>query len=178
MGFLKGPKRGLAGVSAIPSGALAVILLIVFALQPLPAIAGTQMPLTRSRDGHSLAYYKHRTFKAVFEVPGNPKMWPAVILVLTHNIASLIGHGIRTKIILVAPGPTIHFFMPKYDAANYKKLAVLRRYGVRMLACHAALVAFNVSKKQLFPFVGVAYPNGVTYLLKKQAQGYPYYVWP
>lgn len=134
--------------------------------------------VTRSRNGHSLYYYKHRTFKAVFEVPGNPKMWPAVVLVLTHNIASLIGHGIRTKIILVAPGPTIHFFMSKFDAANYKKILALRRMGVRMLACHAALVAFHVHVKQLFPFVGVAYPNGVTYILKKEAQGYPYYVWP
>ncbi|MHB1566909.1 MAG: DsrE family protein [Acidiferrobacter sp.] len=156
----------------------ATLLPAVFMLQSSSAFASTRPPLTRSRNGHSLAYYKHRTFKAVFEVPGNPKLWPAVALVLTHNIASLIGHGIRTKIILVAPGPTIHFFMAKYDAANYKKLVALRRLGVRMLACHAALVAFHVSEKQLFPFVGVAYPNGVTYLLKKQAQGYPYYVWP
>ncbi len=159
---------------ALFGGVLALALVM-----PVSTVMAKDMSgITRSRNGHSLYYYKHRTFKAVFEVPGNPKMWPAVILVLTHNIASLIGHGIRTKIILVAPGPTIHFFMSKFDAANYKKILALRKMGVRMLACHAALVAFHVHVKQLFPFVGVAYPNGVTYILKKEAQGYPYYVWP
>ena len=154
------------------------VLSLMLVMPVCAAIGNSLGAVTRSRNGHSLYYYKHRTFKAVFEVPGNPKMWPAVVLVLTHNIASLIGHGIRTKIILVAPGPTIHFFMAKFDAANYKKILALRKMGVRMLACHAALVAFHVHVKQLFPFVGVAYPNGVTYILKKEAQGYPYYVWP
>ena len=154
------------------------LLAVSLAMQANPAMAKEIGKITRSRNGHSLQYYKHRTFRAVFEVPGNPKLWPAVVLVLTHNIASLIGHGIRTKIILVAPGPTIHFFMPQFDAGNYKKIMALRKLGVRMLACHAALVAFHVHEKQLFPFVGVAYPNGVTYILKKEAQGYPYYVWP
>ena len=144
------------------------------------ARADMGMPVVRSRSGHSMAWYRrnHRTFKAVFEVPGNPKMWPAVVLVLTHNITTLIGHGIKAKFILVAPGPTIHFFMPKYDQKNYKEIEALRYLGVRMVACHEALVAFNVKKRQLFHFVGVAYPNGVTYELKKQAQGYSYYVWP
>ena len=154
------------------------LVAVSLATQANAAMAKEIGKITRSRNGHSLQYYRHRTFKAVFEVPGNPKLWPAVVLVLTHNIASLIGHGIRTKIILVAPGPTIHFFMPQFDAVNYKKIMALRKLGVRMLACHAALVAFHVHEKQLFPFVGVAYPNGVTYILKKEAQGYPYYVWP
>jgi len=130
------------------------------------------------RDGHATQYFQHHKFKAVFEVPTNPKLWPAVTLVLTHNITSLIGHGIQPDVVLVAPGPAIHFFMKKFDAANYKQIEVLNKMGVRMLACHAALVAFHVNRKELFPHVGVAYPSGVIYILKKQAQGYTYYTWP
>jgi len=131
-----------------------------------------------ARDGHATQYFQHHKFKAVFEVPTNPKAWPSVALVLTHNITSLIGHGVYTDVVLVAPGPAIHFFMKKFDAANYKQIEALSNLGVRMLACHAALVAFHVKRKELFPNVGVAYPSGVIYILKKQAQGYTYYTWP
>ncbi|MHB8345759.1 MAG: DsrE family protein [Acidiferrobacterales bacterium] len=128
-------------------------------------------------DGHSTAYYQHHTFKVVFEVPANPKLWPAVALVVTHNLVSMMGHNVRVKAIMVAPGPAIHYFMNQYNAADYKALERLHELGVRFVACNAALVAFHVKRSQLFPFVGVAYPSGVIYLLKKQAQGYSYYVW-
>lgn len=129
------------------------------------------------RDGHSTAYYQHHTLKVVFQVPANPKLWPAVALVVTHNLVSMIGHGVRVKAIMVAPGPAIHYFMRQYDSANYNNLKRLHALGVRFLACDAALIAFHVKRDQLFPFVGVAYPSGVMYILKKEAQGYSYYVW-
>ena len=132
-----------------------------------------------SANGYALPYFNaHHPLKAVFEVPNNPKKWPAVPLVMTHNLVSLIGHGVPLHVVLVAPGPTIHFFMKKYNAKGEKALKRLHDMGVKMVACHAALVAFHVSKKDLFPFVGVAYNSGVVYILKKEDQGYNYYTWP
>lgn len=153
---------------------LLALCVVVLARPALAASAGNSGP----RDGHATKYFQKHKFKAVFEVPTNPQLWPAVTLVLTHNITSLIGHGIKPDVVLVAPGPAIHFFMKKFDAANYKQIEALNDLGVRMLACHAALVAFHVKRKELFRNVGVAYPSGVIYLLKKQAQGFTYYTWP
>ncbi len=47
-----------------------------------------------------------------------------------------------------------------------------------MVACDAALLAFNVPQSALFPFVGVAYPSGVVAILKLQSEGYSYETWP
>ncbi len=152
--------------------------MVLWALMCLPLSAFAQTGSANPvRDGHSTHYYQHHTLKVVFQVPANPKLWPAVALVVTHNLVSMIGHGVHVKAILVAPGPAIHYFMKQYDAANYNNLRRLNAMGVRFLACDAALIAFHVKRSQLFPFVGVAYPSGVMYILKKEAQGYSYYVW-
>ncbi len=152
------------------------VLLFALACAPVSAFAQGNGG-SRALDGHSTAYYQHHTFKVIFEVPANPKLWPAVALVVTHNLVSMIGHNVHVKAIMVAPGPAIHYFMSQFNAGDYKRLERLHELGVRFVACNAALVAFHVKRNQLFPFVGVAYPSGVVYLLKKQAQGYSYYVW-
>ena len=152
------------------------VALLVLMCLPLSAFAQSGVN-AHVRDGHSTQYYEHHTLKVVFQVPANPKFWPAVALVVTHNLVSMMGHGVRVKAILVAPGPAIHYFMNQFDAANYNNLKRLHAMGVRFLACDAALIAFHVKRNQLFPFVGVAYPSGVMYILKKEAQGYSYYIW-
>lgn len=160
------PSRGIVR-------GLAQILIAIAILAPsyATAVAGP--------NGNAYPFYNSsRPLKAVFEVPGNPKKWPAVALVLTHNIVSVMGHNVTSDIVLVAPGPTIHFFMKKYNPNGYLPLKRLHELGVKMVACHAALIAFHVHKSELFPFVGVARNSGVVYILKKEAQGYSYYTWP
>ena len=153
-----------------------MLLVVAITLYLLPAQAFAKNSHSHSpTNGYSYNYFKHHTYKAVWQAPLNPKQYALFTLQLTHNVMSLIGHNIHMKLIVVAPGPIIHYLMKKYDAANYNKLKRLNELGVRFLACHAALVAFHVSKKELFPFVGVAYPNGITYEIKKEEQGYAYF---
>jgi intracellular sulfur oxidation DsrE/DsrF family protein len=147
------------------------------------AIAAVSVPVfaaaTPSLNGNAFPFYNSaRPLKAVFEVPNDPKKWPTVALVLTHNLVSVMGHGVPIDVVLVAPGPTIHFFMKKYNPKGYLPLKRLHELGVKMVACHAALIAFHVSTKALFPFVGIARNSGVVYILKKETQGFAYYTWP
>ncbi len=123
-------------------------------------------------NGHSYSYYRHHTYKMVWEAPANPKKFALFAVQLTHNLTSLLGHGIRVKQIVVAAGPQIAFLMKKTDAANYGKLKRLSELGVRFVACHAAIVGGHLDRKDFFPFVGAAYPSGIVYLAKKEAQGY------
>jgi len=157
----------------------AIVRSLAGVLTALALLVTSYAPAVAGPNGNSFPFYnKSRPLKAVFEVPGNPKKWPTVSLVLTHNLISVMGHQVPMKVVLVAPGPTIHFFMKKYNAEGYKALKRLHDLGVKMVACHAALIAFHVKKSQLFPFVGVARNSGVVYILKKEAQGYSYYTWP
>lgn len=143
------------------------------------ASTGAGATVSSPSNVYGIPYYnQHNPLKAVFEVPNNPKKWPAVPLVITHNLVSLIGHRVPFKVVLVAPGPTIHFFMKKYNPNGYQALKRLHELGVKMVACHAALVAFHVPQKDLFPFVGVAYPSGVIGIIKLESEGYAYYTWP
>jgi intracellular sulfur oxidation DsrE/DsrF family protein len=158
-----------------------VLFLAIVACLPVRAVAGNVggNKAWTSTNGGAFPYYNRaHPLKVVFEVPLDPKKWPSVALVLTHNIVSIMGHGVPMEAVLVAPGPTIHFFMKKFNPNGYKALKRLHALGLKMVACHAALVAFHVSRKELFPFVGVAYNSGVVYILKKEAQGYSYYTWP
>ena len=126
-------------------------------------------------NGYSYSYFKHHTLKAVWQAPFNPKKYGLFTLQLTHNLMSALGHNIHVKEVVVAPGPAIHYLMKKYDSVNYNKIKRLSELGVKFLACHAALVAFHVNKKELFPFAGVAYPSGIFYIIKKEEQGYAYF---
>jgi len=156
-------------------------LLAVLTFFPLIAFAATTEVAAASsqKNEYGFPYYnRDHPFKAVFEVPSDPKKWPSVPLVITHNLVSLIGHHVPIKVVLVAPGPTIHFFMKQFNADGYKSLERLHDLGVKMVACDAALLAFNVPQTALFPFVGVAYPSGVVAILKLQSEGYSYETWP
>lgn len=130
-------------------------------------------------NGNAFPFYNRQNpMKAVFEVPSDRKKWPTVALVLTHNLVSVMGHGVPIKVVLVAPGPTIYFFTKKYNPKGYAALKRLHDLGVKMVVCHAALIAFNEPKKDIFPFVGIARNSGVVYIIKKEAEGYSYYTWP
>lgn len=158
---------------------ISAILFGLATLLPGQAFASTSTTTNAPPNVYGFPYYNsHHPLKAVFEVPNDPKKWPAVPLVITHNLVSVIGHRVPLKVVLVAPGPTIHFFMKKYNPNGYEALKKLHDLGVKMVACHAALVAFNVPQKDLFPFVGVAYPSGVVAIIKLESEGYSYYTWP
>ncbi len=149
----------------------AAITLYLFPVRAFAKNSGSYSPA----NGHSLNYFKHHTLKSVWRVPINPKQYALFTLQLTHNLMTALGHNIHVKEVVVAPGPAIHYLMKKYDAANYNKIKRLSALGVRFLACHAAMVAFHVKKKELFPFAGVAYPSGIFYIIKKELQGYAYF---
>ncbi|MHB8232963.1 MAG: DsrE family protein [bacterium] len=150
------------------------VIAMTLYLLPIQAFAknsGDNAPV----NGYSYPYFKHHALKAVWQAPYNPKKYALFTLQLTHNLMSALGHNVHVKEIVVAPGPAIHYLMKKYNAANYNKLKRLSELGVRFLACHAALVAFHVKKKELFSFAGVAYPSGIFYIIKKEEQGYAYF---
>ncbi len=160
--------------------ALALTLGVIGVALPA-ARASTAGGGANAMGGNDYAYpyfNKHHPVRAVLKVPSNPALWPAVPLVITHNLVSLMGHGIPTKVVLIAPGPAIYFFVQKKNPQAAKLLERLHEMGVRMLACHAAMLAFHVKKSQFFPFVGVARPSGVTSIFKYEAKGYVYYNMP
>lgn len=160
--------------------ALALTLGVIGVALPA-ARATTSGAATSAAVGNDYAFpyfNQHHPVKAVIEVPSDPAHWPAVPLVITHNLVSLIGHGVPYKVVLVAPGPAIAFFEQKKNPTAAKLLQRLHELGVRMYACHAAMLAFHVKQSQFFPYVGVAHPSGVTTIFKYEAKGYVYYTLP
>lgn len=113
--------------------------------------------------------------KVVFQLPDDPKTWPSLPTVLTHNVLHMVGHGVPIDFVLVAPGSSIKFFMKDYWPDGGVQLTRLHDMGVKMVACRAAVVYGNVKDSKFLPFVGQAHESGIIYILKKQDEGYQYY---
>ena len=146
-------------ISALLLGAL----IIVFSLN-----------VAYGRDIQALPYFKHHDLKELYQVPDNPKIWGLLVSNASNNVKFSDQHFINYKMVIVAYGPAIKFFMKKYDKKYYAMLQSLHSYGVKLVACHMTMTGLHIKKSDLFPFVDVVYPGAIFYIVQKEQQGYAY----
>ena len=143
--------------------------LLLIAFSPLSAFAAWH-----GKDLKTQPYFNHHTFKAIFQVPNNPKMW----LLTIHNASNALNfsekYGFKYHIILAAYGPAIKIFIKKDDKKYYAILQSLNASGVKLAVCHMTMLGMHVTKAQIYPFADVMYPGGIFYITKKEMQGYAY----
>ena len=118
-----------------------------------------------------------RPLKVVFQLPDDPKTWPSLPAVMTHNVIHMVGRGVPVQFELVAPGSSITFFTKDYWAEKDGGVQLKRLHdlGVKFVACAAAVIATDTKSDQFLPFVGQAHESGIVYILEKQDEGYTYY---
>ncbi len=158
----------LAIAASYPHGAVAADVDINSLLQ--------RAKIFQDNSGYVFPYFnRNHPMKAVFQLPDDPKTWPTLPLVLTHNVLHMVGHGVPIDFVLVAPGSSIRFFMKDYWPDGGVQLKRLHDMGVKMVACRAAVEFGNVDPDKFLPFVGQASESGIVYILKKQAEGFASY---
>jgi intracellular sulfur oxidation DsrE/DsrF family protein len=117
-------------------------------------------------------YFKHKILKMVMEVDSpNPAKWNYAVGVLTAVMKAFGDNPSKFKIELVAFGAGVKMVNSKTDKTNAARLQSLTAYGLKIRACHNAMLAFHLTKKDLFPFVKVV-PAGAIEIIRKIDQGY------
>jgi intracellular sulfur oxidation DsrE/DsrF family protein len=130
----------------------------------------------QDKSGYIVPHFgRDHPMKVVFQLPDDPKTWPTLPTVMTHNVIHMVGRGVPVDFVLVAPGSSIKFFMKDYWKDGGIQLKRLHDMGVKMVACTAAIIYGNVKADTFLPFVGQAHESGIIYILKKQDEGYTYY---
>ncbi|MHB1545314.1 MAG: DsrE family protein [bacterium] len=147
-------------------------LAVIFILFNLTAVINANTAF--GKNIQALPYFKHHDLKELYQVPANPKMWGLLVSNASNNVKFSDQHFINYKIVIVAYGPAIKFFMKKYDKKYYAMLQSLHAYGVKLVACHTTMVGLHIKKSDLFPFVDVVYPGAIFYIVQKEQQGYAY----
>ncbi len=123
---------------------------------------------------YSLPYFKHKTLKLVEQLTQGPKRWPMALKSLKMAAHVYAKNHIKYSIIVVAYGPGLKAFVMTYDAKYAKLLKKLNKEGVQMVVCHHAMKEAKVTTAMLYPFVKVAYPEIIEYIVKKEDQGYAF----
>lgn len=117
-------------------------------------------------------FFKGKTLKAVIEVDSAaPAKWNYAVAVLT-NIEKAFGSDPRRyRLELVAFGPGIRMLSVWNDAHNRVPLERLAAHGLKIRACHNAMLANHLVRKDIFAFARVV-PAGVLEVARKEMQGY------
>ena len=111
---------------------------------------------------------KHRL---VFQVTDNdPARWN-MILNNIKNAQDDVGGADKIDIEVVAYGPGI--YMVKGDSPVGSRIDEAIKSGVKVVGCENTMKAFKLDKAEMRSTIGYV-PAGVTELMKKQEEGWPY----
>ena len=139
-------------------------ILSASALLPLAslALAGTAFAQTAAPGK------KHRL---VFQVTDNdPARWNMVLNNI-KNAQDDVGGADKIDIEVVAYGPGI--YMVKGDSPVGSRIDEAIKSGVKVVGCENTMKAFKLDKAEMRSTIGYV-PAGVTELMKKQEEGWPY----
>lgn len=126
------------------------------------ALAGTALAQTAAPGK------KHRI---VIQVTDNdPARWN-MILNNIKNAQDDVGGADKIDIEVVAYGPGI--YMVKGDSPVGTRIDEAIKSGVKVVGCENTMKAFKLDKAEMRPTIGYV-PAGVTELMKKQEEGWPY----
>lgn len=129
----------------------------------------------RYYDSHPLpvpSFFKGKVLKQVIEVDSpSPAKWRYTIAVVSNVTSAFKNDGKRYKIELVAFGPGVKMLSTKFDKKNALALKKLVADGVKLRACHNAMLAMGLVRTNIFPFARVV-PAGVLEVTRKIMQGY------
>ncbi|HUW97241.1 MAG TPA: DsrE family protein [Acidiferrobacter sp.] len=117
-------------------------------------------------------FFKGKVMKAVIEVDSpSPKKWHYAVAVLA-NIEKSFGNNSRHyQMELVAFGPGVRMLSKTADGKNRAALQRLEAHGLKIRACHNAMLATHLSRADIFPFARVV-PAGALEVARKIMQGY------
>jgi len=117
-------------------------------------------------------FFKGKTLKAVIEVDSpSPAKWKYAVAILANVEKAFGENGRHYQLELVAFGPGVRMLS---KAANGKNEAALQRlvaHGLKIRACHNAMLATHLTRSDIFPFARVV-PAGVLEVARKIMQGY------
>lgn len=145
-------------------------MLVGFNFKPVYAKVMKKNP----RYVYSLHYFKHKPLKLIEQLTQGPKRWPIALKSLKMAAHVYAKNHIKYSIIIVAYGPGLKAFVMTYDKKYGKLLKELNKEGVEMVVCHHAMKEAKVTTAMLYPFVKVAYPEIIEYIVKKENQGYAF----
>ncbi|WP_298139189.1 DsrE family protein [Acidiferrobacter sp.] len=158
---------------ALLAGAgLLVCVPSAWALRYGPASYNTYSAFYNSHPLPTPRFFKGKVLKMVIEVdsPAAAK-WNYAIAVLT-NIEKAFGNDPRRyRLELVAFGPGIRMLSVWSDAHNRVPLEHLVSHGLKVRACHNAMLATHLVRKDIFAFARVV-PAGILEVARKEMQGY------
>ncbi|WP_298136537.1 DsrE family protein [Acidiferrobacter sp.] len=117
-------------------------------------------------------FFKGKVLKAVIEVDSAaPARWNYAVAVLSNIEKAFGGDPRRYRLELVAFGPGIRMLSVWNDAHNRMPLERLAAHGLKIRACHNAMLANHLVRKDIFAFARIV-PAGVLEVARKEMQGY------
>ena len=159
---------------ALLVGVVMVFLVLpqAWALRYGPASYNNYSAFYNSHPLPTPSFFKGKVLKAVIEVDSAaPARWNYAVAVLT-NIEKAFGNNPRRyRLELVAFGPGIRMLSVWNDAHNRIPLEKLAAHGLKIRACHNAMLATHLVRKDIFAFARVV-PAGVLEVARKEMQGY------
>lgn len=85
------------------------------------------------------------------------------------NLQEALGGRVAVELVGYAAG----LALLRGDSASGRQVAALQAAGLRLKACHNAMVSQGVSREQLLPGADVV-PSGIAYLAERQLAGAAY----
>jgi len=117
-------------------------------------------------------FFKGKILKAVIEVDSpSPAKWHYAVVILTNIEKSFAENGRHYQLELVAFGPGVRMLSKTADGKNEAALQRLEAHGLKIRACHNAMLATHLTRNEIFPFARVV-PAGVLEVARKIMQGY------
>ncbi|MDA8119915.1 MAG: DsrE family protein [Gammaproteobacteria bacterium] len=118
------------------------------------------------------SFFRGKVLKAVIEVDSAaPARWNYAVAVLSNIEKAFGGDPRRYRLELVAFGPGIRMLSVWNDAHNRMPLERLAAHGLKIRACHNAMLANHLVRKDIFAFARIV-PAGVLEVARKEMQGY------
>ena len=117
-------------------------------------------------------FFKGKVLKMVMEVDSPmPAKWHYAVAVLMNIEKAFAQNGRHYQLELVAYGPGVRMLSKAADSKNAAALENLAKHGLKIRACHNAMLATHIARSEIFPFARVV-PAGVLEVARKIMQGY------
>ncbi len=164
----------LRSCKALLVGIVMVFLMLpqAWALRYGPASYNNYPAFYNSHPLPTPTFFRGKVLKAVIEVDSAaPARWNYAVAVLSNIEKAFGSNPRRYRLELVAFGPGIRMLSIWSDAHNRMALTQLAAHGLKIRACHNAMLANHLTRKDIFAFARVV-PAGVLEVARKEMQGY------